>query len=275
MSLPAAWSFATSARTTKAFSVPSWSARRLMEGMGGSVVSGKGRTLPCCPGAYAILRRPRAAVPFMLPRWYSRRAIAQNKGDHDGDEEEAGEERDADEGQAREGRGRGPGRREGAGEDRAVLAPAGRTKPRKPPSDYKYVEGTRPPAGRAHQAAGVGAHAGAQGRGDLRGPRRGRQGRRDQAHRRMPEPAHLPHRRPGHAHGARTQPVVLPALRAAPARRGRDRPLRSQLVQPRRRGARHGLLHRGRVRGIPALLPAVRGDAGALRHRASSSTGSR
>ena len=53
---------------------------------------------------------------------------------------------------------------------------------------------------------------------------------------------------------------------AAPARAGRDRPLRPQLVQPRRRRARHGLLHRGRVRGVPALLPAVRGDAGALRH---------
>ena len=40
---------------------------------------------------------------------------------------------------------------------------------------------------------------------------------------------------------ARTGRVVLPALRAAPAERRRDRPVRSQLVQPRRRRARDGL----------------------------------
>ena len=44
MSLPAAWSLATSARTTKAFSVPSWSARRLMAGMG---ISGVARGRRC------------------------------------------------------------------------------------------------------------------------------------------------------------------------------------------------------------------------------------
>ena len=47
---------------------------------------------------------------------------------------------------------------------------------------------------------------------------------------------------------AREQPDVRSALHSAPARRGRDRDLRPQLVQPRRRGARHGL-HRQQGRG--------------------------
>ena len=42
---------------------------------------------------------------------------------------------------------------------------------------------------------------------------------------------------------ARKDAVVLPAIRAAFARWRRDRAVRSQLVQPRRRRARHGLLH--------------------------------
>ncbi len=41
MSLPCLSSWFTSAKTTKAFSVPSWSARRLMEGMAGSPVNSK------------------------------------------------------------------------------------------------------------------------------------------------------------------------------------------------------------------------------------------
>ena len=48
---------------------------------------------------------------------------------------------------------------------------------------------------------------------------------------------------------------------AAPARRRRDGPVRPLLVQPRRRRARDGLLHRGGVPGVPALLPGVRADA--------------
>ena len=60
-------------------------------------------------------------------------------------------------------------------------------------------------------------------------------------------------------------PVVLPALRRPPARRRRDGPVRPVLVQPRRRRAGHGLLHRRGVRGVPALLPGVRADAGAQR----------
>ena len=54
----------------------------------------------------------------------------------------------------------------------------------------------------------------------------------------------------------------------AAARRRRDGPLRPLLVQPRRRRARDGLLHGRGVRGIPALVSVVRGDADPLRHQA-------
>ena len=83
---------------------------------------------------------------------------------------------------------------------------------------------------------------------------------------RAPEPARLPRRRAAHPHRTREDAVVLPALRAAPAGGRRDGALRPQLVQPRRRRARHGLLHRRGVRGVPALLPGVRAHAGALGH---------
>ena len=62
---------------------------------------------------------------------------------------------------------------------------------------------------------------------------------------------------------------------AAPAGRRRDRPVRPQLVQPRRRRARARLLHRRRGAGVLPLLPGVRAHADALRHHRSSSTGSR
>ena len=60
-------------------------------------------------------------------------------------------------------------------------------------------------------------------------------------------PARLPCRRARHADRAREDAVVLPALRAPPSGGRRDRPVRSLLVQPRRRRARDGVLHRGRV----------------------------
>ena len=44
---------------------------------------------------------------------------------------------------------------------------------------------------------------------------------------------------------------VHPALHAAPARGRRNRDLRPQLVQPRRRRAGDGLLHRGAVEALP------------------------
>ena len=59
--------------------------------------------------------------------------------------------------------------------------------------------------------------------------------------------------------------MVLPALRFALAGRRRDRAVRPQLVQPRRRRARDGLLHRGRRRGILPLGAGIRAYARALR----------
>ena len=47
-------------------------------------------------------------------------------------------------------------------------------------------------------------------------------------------------------------PVVLPALCLASACRRRNRSLRPQLVQPRRRRTGDGVLHGGRVRGVSA-----------------------
>ena len=70
-------------------------------------------------------------------------------------------------------------------------------------------------------------------------------------------------------------PVVLPALRRAPARGRRDGDVRPQLVQPLERRVGDGLLHRGGAPGVPALLPGVRADAGPLRDHRRSSTGSR
>ena len=75
----------------------------------------------------------------------------------------------------------------------------------------------------------------------VRGPRRRRQGRHDQAVHRAPQPARGPRRGAGEAHRARAHPVVLPALHRPPARGRRDRAVRPQLVQPRRRRAGHGL----------------------------------
>ena len=106
-------------------------------------------------------------------------------------------------------------------------------------------QGAREAARRARQAAGVGRAQGAQGLHRLRGPRRRRQGRHDQGDHRAREPARLPRRRAAGADRAREEPDVRAALPAAPAGGRRDRDLRPQLVQPRRRRARDGLLHRG------------------------------
>ena len=81
------------------------------------------------------------------------------------------------------------------------------------------------------------------GRRALRGPGRRRQGRRDQDDHRRAQPSRRTRRRPRRPHRAREDAVVFPALRGAPARGRRDGLLRPQLVQPRRRRARHGVLH--------------------------------
>ena len=118
---------------------------------------------------------------------------------------------------------------------------------------------------RARPAAVLGQAAGPEGRADLRRARRGRQGRDDQAPDRAAEPARRDRRGAARADRAREHPVVLPALRRPPAGGGRDRHLRPLLVQPRRRRAGARVLHRGRARGVDALLPRVRADARALR----------
>ena len=61
-------------------------------------------------------------------------------------------------------------------------------------------------------------------------------------------------------------PVVLPALRPPPAGRRRVGDLRPLLVQPGRRRARHGVLHRRRRQRVLPLVPALRRDAHPQRH---------
>ena len=68
---------------------------------------------------------------------------------------------------------------------------------------------------------------------------------------------------------ARAHPVVLPALRRAPAGGRRDRAVRPQLVQPRRRRAGDGLLHAGGAPAVPAPVPDLRADARRGRHPAA------
>nr|GEU28569.1 hypothetical protein [Tanacetum cinerariifolium] len=123
-----------------------------------------------------------------------------------------------------------------------------------------------PAAGRAGEIAGLGRPYRPQGRHHLRGPRRCRQGRRHQAHRAAPEPARVPRGRPARSQQPRAHAMVFPALRVAPAGCRRDRAVRPQLVQPRRRRARHGLLQRRPVRGIFPDRARVRAHAGPVRH---------
>ena len=85
---------------------------------------------------------------------------------------------------------------------------------------------------------------GRAGRDPVRGPRRGRQGRHDQALHGAPQPPRRTRGRAGEADAAGAGAVVLPALRAAPADRRRDRAVRPLVVQPRRRRAGDGFLHR-------------------------------
>ena len=72
----------------------------------------------------------------------------------------------------------------------------------------------------------------------------------DQAVHGAPQPEVRAHRRADQAQRPRAEPVVLPALRAAPARRRGDGPLRPVLVQPRRGRAGDGAHHRAGVRAV-------------------------
>jgi hypothetical protein len=62
-------------------------------------------------------------------------------------------------------------------------------------------------------------------------------GRHHQAHHPASEPARVPRCRPARPQQPRENPVVLPALCGAPAGGWRNRAVRPQLVQPRRRRA--------------------------------------
>ena len=106
-------------------------------------------------------------------------------------------------------------------------------------------------------------HPRPEGAGDLRGPRLGRQGR---VIKRITERTRRdgPGRRPAQAHRAAAHAVVLPAVRRASAGRRRDGALRPVLVQPLERRVGDGLLLRGGAPGVPALVPGVRADAGAV-----------
>ena len=86
---------------------------------------------------------------------------------------------------------------------------------------------------------------GPQGLHRLRGARRRRQGRHHQGDHRARQPARVPRRRAAGADRAREEPDVRAALHAALPGRRRGRDLRPQLVQPRRRRAGDGVLHRG------------------------------
>ena len=131
-----------------------------------------------------------------------------------------------------------------------------------------YFRNAAAASGRTDQAAGLGAAHRREDRRHLRGPRQRRQGRRHQAHHPAPQPARRPRRGAAGAQRPREDPVVFPALRAAPAGGRRDRAVRPLLVQPRRRRAGHGLRHRGPGRAVLPRRAGIRADAGALRHPA-------
>ena len=121
-------------------------------------------------------------------------------------------------------------------------------------------------AGGAREAEGVGADDGRAARDPVRGPRRCGQGRCDQAGDGVPEPACRTDRGAAGADRARAGSVVLPAVHRPPAERGGDRHLRPELVQPRRRRARDGLLHARRVSPLPPAVPDLRATDRRGRH---------
>ena len=106
--------------------------------------------------------------------------------------------------------------------------------------------------------------AGEKYRGAVRGARRRRQGRDDQALHGAPQPPRGARRGAGETKRARAHPMVFPALHPEPAGRRRNGVLRPLLVQPRRGRARHGLLQAQRISRVHAPVPRTRADAGAV-----------
>ncbi len=97
-----------------------------------------------------------------------------------------------------------------------------------------------------------------QGHHPVRRPRRRRQGRHHQGLDREGEPAGVPGVRAARAVRPAESPDVPAALYRAVSGRRRDRDLRPQLVQPRRRRICHGLLHAGGAQALPGIVPAGR-----------------
>ena len=168
------------------------------------------------------------------------------------------------------GRARRPARP--PGRDRPGVAPVTSSRERRDRRAAREVpaqalrEGARAAPGGAREDGGVGRIHGDAPRGDLRGPRCRGQGRHDQADDRAHEPADHPARRAAEADRTADDPVVLPAVRRTAPRRGRDRAVRPQLVQPRRHRARAGVLHARRALPVPPAVPDLRAAARGRRH---------
>ena len=118
----------------------------------------------------------------------------------------------------------------------------------------------------ADQASGLGRLSETETRRAVRGPGCRRQGRSDQAGDAAAESAHLQGRGAIRANRARAHAMVFPALCGTSARGGRNRAVRSQLVQPRRRRAGDGILHGSRMSGILSHRARIRTHAGQFRH---------
>ena len=120
---------------------------------------------------------------------------------------------------------------------------SGRLDPGADLSAKQVRQGAQEAPRRAGQAAVVGGAHRRKGVHRLRGSRRCRQGRHDQGDHRARQSACLSRHRAARPDRAREVPDVHAALPAVLACRRRGRHLRQKLVQPRRRRARHGLLH--------------------------------
>ena len=92
-------------------------------------------------------------------------------------------------------------------------------------------------------------------------------------HHRARQPARVPRRRAARAVRPREVADVHAALHAALPGGGRDRDLRPQLVQPRRRRVRDGLLHQGAARALPRTLPASSRSTSSTAASSSSRSG--
>ena len=123
-------------------------------------------------------------------------------------------------------------------------------------------------AGRAVPAAGMGQAQGPPRHHRVRGPRHGRQGRDDPRAHRTRQPARVPGGGAAGALRSREDADVRPALHGALSRGGRDRRVRSELVQPGRHRARDGVLQQGAVPGVS------RGSARWSRRRSSTTASS-